>query len=106
MLIDLGSLTFDSAKELAGTTFTVELPDGRATSLRLRDVQIYDVHQPKNVRHAPKRKPFSMFFSGDPSVVLPQQIYKLSSDASTFEQLFLVPIGRDESATHYEAIFT
>lgn len=101
----LGELTIETVKPLVGTSFRLTLPDGRTTELKLDEALSYEVRQRRR-RTAPKRQPFSLFFMGDPSIVLEQGMYTLSSEAATWEGVFLVPIGRDTEATDYEAVFT
>lgn len=101
----LGDLTIETAKLLVGTTFTLTLEDGRTTTMKLDEALPYDLRQRRR-RAAPKREPFSLYFLGDPAIVLPQGMYAFRSEAMTFESLFIVPIARDEQATEYEAVFT
>ena len=54
---------------------------------------------------APKQEQFSLRFRGDRAQVFPQQTYAMKHDAVGEFELFLVPIGRDESGTLYEAVF-
>jgi len=54
---------------------------------------------------APSRQPFSLLFKGAESTVRPQGIYHLSHATMEHLEIFLVPIGRDESGVRYEAIF-
>jgi len=93
------------AQPLVGTTFTLMLEDGRITTMKLDEALPYDLRQRRR-RAAPKRESFSLYFLGDPAIVLPQGMYTFRSEAMTFENLFIVPIGRDEQATEYEAVFT
>lgn len=51
------------------------------------------------------RDPFRLTFRGPWEPVLPQAIYALRHDLGTLE-IFIVPIGRDESGVLYEAIFS
>jgi hypothetical protein len=52
------------------------------------------------------RGPFSLVFLGPPDPVLPQAIYRFEhQELGTFE-IFVVPIGRDESGVRYEAVFS
>jgi hypothetical protein len=105
--MELGELTFEIAKPLAGTTFDVTLPDGRATTLKLDDALLYEVKgRPRRGGQPNRRAPFSMYFLGPPSEILPQGCYVLRSERATWNGIFLVPIGRDEEATEYEAVFT
>jgi hypothetical protein len=103
----LGELTFETVKPLAGTTFEVALPDGRTTTLRLEDALAHPPagRTPRGIRPA-TRVPFSMYFLGPPSEILPQGAYTMRSEHVTFGGLFIVPIGRDDEATEYQAVFT
>ena len=103
--MDLGSLTIEDAQALAGTTFQLNLPDGRTTALKLDEAAAYNFRQRKR-GPAPKRTPFSLLFLGDPAVVLPQGMYTISNESLSLEGIFLVPVARDDEATEYEAIFT
>ena len=105
--MDLGDLTIETAKTLVGTTFEIPLPDGRTTTLKLDEAVPFE-HLQRRARRNPKikRSPFSMFFLGPPSELLPQAMYTLRSETVTFDSIFLVPIDQDEEATEYEAVFT
>jgi hypothetical protein len=103
----LAELTIEKAKTLEGTIFEITLDDGRSTTMKLEEALPYELRQPRRARmREPKRTAFSLFFSGDPAIVLPQGMYAFRSEAATFESLFIVPIGRDDQATEYEAVFT
>lgn len=105
--MDLGELTYEKAKALEGTLFQVELSDGESVELKLDEALPYESRQRRPPRGATrKREPFSLYFLGPVSPLLPQSIYNFSSEAATFEKLFIVPIGQDEVATEYEAVFT
>lgn len=105
--MDLSDLTIETAAPLAGTLFEVALADGTKTTLKLDEAVRYE-RSARRVRGAvqPRREAFAIYFLGAPEIVLPQGIYTLRAAAATFEQIFLVPIGRDAEATEYEAIFT
>lgn len=47
---------------------------------------------------------FSVFFHG-PVELLPQRAYSLQHDGMGTFEIFLVPVGRDESGFRYEAVF-
>ena len=106
--MDLHDLTIETAKPLEGTTFQVTLADGRTTPLTLDEVLPFERAGRRRVRTGalPRREPFSLYLLGDPSIVLPQGMYTLRSPAETLENVFIVPIGRDEQATQYEAVFS
>jgi hypothetical protein len=57
-------------------------------------------------QHATTRQPFSLLFRGAGTTVWPQGIYRLSRTGLNQLEIFLVPIGRDESGVRYEAIFS
>ena len=103
--MDLAELTIDVACLLIGTTFAVALPNGGGTELRL---EIASGHGAGLASSAEPeiREPFSLLFLGDRSVVLPQGMYDIRSNAACFEGIFLVPIGHDGYATQYEAVFS
>ena len=51
------------------------------------------------------RQPFSLLFRGG-TTVRPQGIYHLSRVGVGSFEVFLVPIGKDDSGVRYEAIFS
>ena len=57
-------------------------------------------------QHATAREPFSLLFRGAGTTVWPQGIYQLSRTGLDQLDIFLVPVGRDESGVRYEAIFS
>ena len=52
------------------------------------------------------REPFALLFRGPKTPVLPQRIYRFDFEQLGAIEIFIVPIGRDESGMSYEAIFT
>jgi uncharacterized protein DUF6916 len=52
-----------------------------------------------------ERVPFSLVFRGPLEPILPQRIYGFEHDALGAFDLFIVPIGPDESGMQYEAVF-
>lgn len=57
-------------------------------------------------QHARTRQPFSLLFRGAGTTVWPQGIYHLSRPGLEQLDIFLVPVGKDESGVQYEAIFS
>ena len=105
-VMDLATLTFETAKALEGTEFKIELPDGTVIPMKLDEVLLYESRQRRRSRgSAPRREPFSMYFIGPPQPILPQAMYTLRGEAETFGRLFIVPIGQDGDGTDYEAVF-
>ncbi len=52
------------------------------------------------------RDPFSIVFRGPLEPVLPQRTYRFEHDTHGVFDLFIVPIGPDESGMQYEAVFS
>jgi hypothetical protein len=48
---------------------------------------------------------FSLVFTGPSEPLLPQRIYRMLHDGLGEFDIFLVPIGRDDSSVRYEAVF-
>ena len=105
--MDLATLTYETAKALEGTAFQVELPDGTVVPMKLDEVLLFETRQRRRPRgHTPRREPFSLYFVGPVSPILPQAMYTFRGDTHTIEKLFIVPVGQDAEATEYEAVFT
>jgi hypothetical protein len=106
--MELASLTFETAKALEGTPFRIELGDGSVVSLTLDEVLAFEARQRRRSRagSAPRRDPFSLYFVGPVTPILPQAMYTFRGDSVTLERLFIVPVGQDGEATEYEAVFT
>src|SRR5262245_36129388 len=107
--MDLRDLTVETAKPLEATTFHITLPDGRTTPITLQEVQPFAPGgRRRTARKADAskafREPFSLYFVGDPAIVLPQGMYTLRSDRETLENVFIVPLGHDDQGTEYEAV--
>ena len=100
----LATLTHEQAQQYVGTVFRLvheAVPD---YELKLHEVVLLMPNRPRSSRL--KRDSFSMYFTGGP-LLLPQAIYKLTSDAISFDGLFLVPLSRNDDGTYeYEAVFT
>jgi hypothetical protein len=101
--MDLAALTYETAKGLEGTTFHIELSDGTRVPMTLKGVRRFGMAAGGT---APRRDPFSLYFAGPLSPILPQAMYTFHGDIVTFEQLFIVPVGQGDGATKYEAVFT
>jgi hypothetical protein len=64
-----------------------------------------DLVEIKNGHISPRQEQFSLHFRGDRDRVFPQRIYPMKHESIGEFDLFLVPIGRDETGTTYEAVF-
>jgi len=79
--------------------FELQLDDGSACSAALVEAKAL----PAPVFQG--RQPFSLLFEGPPQPLLPQRIYRISHPQLDAMHIFLVPVGRTQSATQYEAVF-
>lgn len=98
MIERLSVATFSPA---VGETFAVHTESGEVP-LRLVSVT------PRE-RHAREGEdgwvPFSLMFLGPPDRFLDQRTHRLSHDATGPLEIFLVPVARDDTGFHYEAVF-
>ncbi|MGZ8812095.1 MAG: DUF6916 family protein [Thermoanaerobaculia bacterium] len=100
----LDTVTIDTFAPLVNTTFRVQHDDG-VTEMRL--TQVTSFLDGKRRRHAKaKRDPFNLIFLGPADRVLPQRTYRFTHDVVGELDIFIVPVGRDEEGTEYEAVFT
>jgi len=106
--MDLGKLTLELAKPFEGTVLELETPDGRKIEMKLDEVTPYDTNVRRRVRGTPERnrEPFAMYFLTAEPEPLPQGMYTLRSEKMTLDNVFIVPVGKDEEGVEYEAIFT
>jgi hypothetical protein len=104
--MDLAELTYEKAKSIEGTVYAVDLPDGTSIELKFDEALPFEVRQNRRRGRSPKREPFSLYFIGPRTPILPQAIYHLRGESHSFENLFIVPIAQDERGTEYEAVFT
>ena len=93
--------TVSTFSELVGSPFSLRLDDGSALELELVDA----TPAPSHPGEARERAPFSIVFRGPTEPVLPQRIYPLENETLGAFELFIVPVGPDESGMQYEAVF-
>jgi hypothetical protein len=98
MIEDFTPATFS---ELVGEPFRLLLDDGSGLDLELVSV----TPAPVRPGEAREREPFSIVFRGPTEPVAPQRIYPLENEHLGAFELFVVPIGPDESGMQYEAVF-
>ncbi len=100
----LDALTVDAFAPLVGATFA--LHDEAAGRLELELVEARATEPGAAPRDATgRRTPFALLFHGPGEPVLPQRIRRLEHEALGVLEIFIVPVGRDAQAVHYEAIF-
>jgi len=97
----VADFTHPTFAELVGEPFRLLLDDGTALELELVSV----TPAPTHPGEARERAPFSIVFRGPPEPVLPQRIYAFENESLGAFELFVVPIGPDESGMQYEAVF-
>jgi uncharacterized protein DUF6916 len=98
----LESLTVDSFTPHVGTSFWAMFPNGAKVELRLlRAAKVMESEAARLARH-----PFSLFFLGPKSHLLPQHTYTVAHDSFDAMEIFLVPVGEEQGGYLYEAVFT
>jgi hypothetical protein len=100
----LERLTANSFAPAVGDTFALDA--GEAGRLELELLASRPHHPGAPVEDASgTRAPFTLEFRGPADPVLPQHIYRLEHPSLGPLEIFMVPVGRDESGTTYEAVF-
>lgn len=98
----LDKLTAESFDPHVGTSFWAEFPDGGKVELRLvRAAKVMESEAARLERH-----PFSLFFIGPKSYLIPQQTVHLTHADLEPLDIFIVPVGQDAQTYQYEAVFT
>jgi hypothetical protein len=82
-------LNQDFEVETAGGRFLLQLSEARPLGSR-----------PESIR-----EPFALTFVGPAKLRLPQQIYKMRNPTLGEMEIFLVPIGADQTSSAFEAVF-
>lgn len=96
--MSLASLTKADFEPHVGTEFRVDGVPGRP--LQLVEIVSHDQEAPNG------RAAFSLFFRGPPGDHLPQRIYPLQHPSLGALEIFIVPLGPDETGHLYEAAFS
>jgi hypothetical protein len=101
----LESFTIEMFDQRVGDTFAIATESGQllaelveATPLTELSGRPIDTHR--------DRGPFSLVFLGPSEPVLPQAIYRFEHPELGAFEIFVVPIGRDESGVRYQAVFS
>ncbi len=92
-------LTLDTFAPVVGETFIVGGAGGATVEFLLVEAAPKDVGQ-----HAP-RPAFSLLFHGPADPPLPQATYRFQHGSLGVMEIFIVPLGRDEHGSVYEAFF-
>ncbi len=97
MAIDISKSSVETFEPYVGTVFHAQSETGAPVSLTLFRVVPGPPH--------PQVRQFSLFFNGPLEPCLPQQIVHLSQETLGEMDLFLVPVGIDNSKVIYQAVF-
>ncbi len=92
-------LTLETFRPVVGDTFTVG-SEGGATV----DLVLVEAEEKEGGPDAP-RAPFSLLFHGPAEPLIPQGTYPFVHDSLGSLEIFIVPLGRDEQGSVYEAFF-
>jgi hypothetical protein len=92
-------LTLETFSPTVGETFTVGGEGGAKVELLLVEATPSDAGP-----HAP-RPAFSLLFQGPADPLLGQATYRFEHGSLGAMEIFIVPLGRDEHGTTYEAFF-
>ena len=100
----LERLTAETFAPAVGEAFVLDDADAGRLQLDLLESRLHHPDAPP-ADEAGTRAPFSLLFLGPVEPVLPQRIYRLTHDTVGEIEIFIVPVGRDENGTTYEAVF-
>jgi uncharacterized protein DUF6916 len=92
-------LSLETFAPAVGETFTVGEEGGTTVDLLLVEATSQSGGQPGS------RPPFSLLFQGPAEPFLPQATYRFEHPSLGVLGIFIVPLGRDEHGTTYEAFF-
>ncbi len=95
------SLTEANFAQHLNTSFRVHVAAPRPFELELVEVK----GRENQAGEQDGMERFSIFFRGPADIYMPQSIYTLEHEQMGTFDLFLVPIARDTSSHHYEAVF-
>jgi hypothetical protein len=91
--------TLDTFAPAVGEAFTVGSDGGPTVELVLAEATAQEAGP-----QAPQQ-PFSLLFHGPAEPFLPQATYRFEHSSLGVIGIFIVPLGRDEHGTVYEAVF-
>ncbi len=97
----LDTATVEEFAPLVGESFRLDAGEAGALELRLTGAIPARNPGPEGARH-----PFTLEFLGPREPILPQSIYRIDHDRLGTLEIFIVPVGSDESGTAYEAVFS
>jgi hypothetical protein len=96
----LDKLTVASFSDAVGAQFHV--PIGEAIRV---DLTLIEAKESRSVPRRDGSASFSLIFRGPMRPILPQQVHRLEYPALGALELFMVPIGPDQTGMCYQVIF-
>ena len=101
----LDKLTHTDFEPCLHSVFSVRIAPDTAVPLTLTDVQLM-AERLGSGAGVMRDRSFALLFRGPLEPLLPQSMYTFEHDTiGTIESMFIVPIGRDDLGTTYEAVF-
>jgi hypothetical protein len=104
-MTSLDDLTLATFASLLHGRFRADLGTGEPLALELVEAVDLGGHSATASPRPGERSPFSIVFRGPREPVLSQRTYRVEHERLGAFELFLVPVGRDESGMRYEAVF-
>lgn len=96
----LDNLNLTSFSDCLGTPFRLDA--GEASGLELT---LIEAEATRFGLRPDGSSPFSLIFRGPMQPILPQKIYRLDHEMLGVLELFMVPIGPDQTGMCYQVIF-
>jgi hypothetical protein len=93
----LENLKLNSFSEVLNTKFRAHISDDKNVELELVEA--------KEIGSNQRQERFTLLFRGPLDVPLEQRTYKIEHDRVGSFDLFIVPVGINESGRDYEAVF-
>jgi hypothetical protein len=97
-MLDLATVRCEEFAACLNQDFEIVFPDGKVV------VKLSEARQ-LGSRPESIREPFSLTFRGPANLRLPQGTYKMRNPTLGEMEIFLVPIGADQTSRTYEAVF-
>lgn len=97
-MLDLATIRCEQFAACLNQDFEIVFPKGTLV-LKLTEAR------PLGSRPESLREPFALTFLGRSNPRLPQQIYKMRNATLGEMEIFLVPIGGDQTSCTFEAVF-
>ena len=99
----LNDLNYERFVAVNGTTFQVANGTGDLVPLKL--IKVNQAGQPVGQSRRAVNS-FSLLFAGPKTHFLQQQLYDFAHETMGRFPMFIVPVGQDGTAFHYEAVFS